>query len=97
MEQISTKPQTSPDARTKERGCFGVYGHFCASHPWEVIVLMVTLTILCLLPVSVWTEGDNSPSNHRQSGDEVTLWKGCVEFNISIMLEGKHFSDDYHQ
>ncbi len=31
---------------------FGAHGRFCASHPWEVIVTTVTLTV-CVLSMSV--------------------------------------------
>ena len=27
---------------------FGAHGRFCARHPWEVIVSVVTLTVSCL-------------------------------------------------
>ncbi len=33
-------------------GFFGAHGRFCASHPWEVIVTTVTLTV-CVLSMSV--------------------------------------------
>ena len=35
---------------------FGAHGRFCASHPWEVIVSTVTLTI-CVLSMSILSGG----------------------------------------
>ena len=35
---------------------FGAHGRFCASHPWEVIVTTVTLTV-CILSMSVLSGG----------------------------------------
>ena len=41
-------------ARTKHY--FSAHGRFCASHPWEVIVTIVTLTV-CVLSMSVLSGG----------------------------------------
>ena len=35
---------------------FGTFGRFCASHPWEVIVLTVVATI-CVLSMSLLSGG----------------------------------------
>lgn len=38
--------------KAKSGRYFGSHGRFCASHPWEVIVTTVTLTV-CVLSMSV--------------------------------------------
>ena len=42
--------------RTRMTNYFGLHGRFCASHPWEVIVSIVTLTV-CALSMSVLSGG----------------------------------------
>ena len=42
--------------RTRMTKYFGAHGRFCASHPWEVIVTIVTLTV-CALSMSVLSGG----------------------------------------
>ena len=42
--------------RDKLTKYFGAHGRFCASHPWEVIVSIVTLTV-CALSMSVLSGG----------------------------------------
>ena len=42
--------------RTRMTHYFGAHGRFCASHPWEVIVTIVTLTV-CALSMSVLSGG----------------------------------------
>lgn len=58
---------------------FGAHGRFCASHPWEVIVTIVTLTV-CALSMSVLSGGKvntvcgiQKPCQPKQSGYEVSL------------------------
>ena len=42
--------------RAKLGKYFASYGRFCASHPWEVIVSCVTLTV-CVLSMSIFSGG----------------------------------------
>lgn len=56
---------------------FRAHGRFCASHPWEVIVTTVTLTV-CVLSMSVLSEGKvgyvcgiNKPCSAKAKEDEV--------------------------
>lgn len=42
--------------RAKMTPFFHSHGRFCASHPWEVIVTIVTLTV-CVLSMSVISGG----------------------------------------
>ena len=42
--------------RTRMTNYFGIHGRFFASHPWEVIVSIVTLTV-CALSMSVLSGG----------------------------------------
>ena len=42
--------------KDKTKLLFGAHGRFCASHPWEVIVTTVTLTV-CVLSMSVLSGG----------------------------------------
>lgn len=42
--------------RARSQRFFGSHGRFCASHPWEVIVTIVTLTV-CALSMSVLSGG----------------------------------------
>ena len=57
---------------------FGAHGQFCASHPWEVIVSVVTLTV-CFLSIGVLRGGKvgtlcgiNKPCEEK---GEVRKWK----------------------
>ena len=36
--------------------CFRAHGQFCARHPWEVIVSVVTLTV-CVLSIGILSGG----------------------------------------
>lgn len=56
---------------------FGIHGRFCASHPWEVIVSTVTLTV-CVLSMSVLSGGKvgavcgiNKPCQKKSPEEEV--------------------------
>ena len=54
---MSTESSAStPSLRNKLSSYFGAHGRFCASHPWEVIVSIVTLTV-CALSMSVLRGG----------------------------------------
>lgn len=44
---------------------FRAHGEFCASHPWEVIVALLTLTI-CMLTMERGNDGTQKLPNHRQ-------------------------------
>ena len=65
---------------------FGAHGRFCASHPWEVIVTIVTLTV-CALSMSVLSGGKvgtvcgiQKPCQPKPTDQEVSsLFRGlCV-------------------
>lgn len=65
--------------RTKLSQYFGAHGRFCASHPWEVIVSIVTLTV-CALSMSVLSGGKVStlcgfakPCQPKPADEEVRL------------------------
>lgn len=49
---------------------FRAHGHFCAGHPWEVIVTVVTLTV-CVLSIGVLSGG--------KVGTICGINKPCVE------------------
>ncbi len=49
-------PKAATHLRSKLSYYFGAHGRFCASHPWEVIVTIVTLTV-CALSMSVLRGG----------------------------------------
>ena len=55
-EVSSDTPKTTTVLRSKLSSYFGAHGRFCASHPWEVIVSIVTLTV-CALSMSVLRGG----------------------------------------
>ena len=52
----STTTASREHLRARLSKYFGVHGRFCASHPWEVIVTTVTLTV-CALSMSVLSGG----------------------------------------
>lgn len=61
---------------------FRAHGRFCASHPWEVIVTTVTLTV-CVLSMSVLSEGKvgyvcgiNKPCSTKE--EEVSVEKNSL-------------------
>ncbi len=49
-------PSSTASFRNRLSKYFGAHGRFCASHPWEVIVSIVTLTV-CALSMSVLSGG----------------------------------------
>ena len=58
---------------------FGSFGRFCASHPWEVIVLTVVATI-CVLSMSLLSGGKvrivcglNKPCQEKTPEEEVSV------------------------
>ncbi|XP_050400448.1 3-hydroxy-3-methylglutaryl-coenzyme A reductase [Patella vulgata] len=50
-------PQFAPGSVTMLSGLFRAHGQFCASHPWEVIIGTVTIT-LCLMSMSLFTSSE---------------------------------------
>lgn len=58
---------------------FHTHGHFCASHPWEIIIGTVTITT-CLLSVSLFTAGS------RICGWNYVCEKEKVEEGSDLML-----------
>ena len=53
---MSTGVSSARSFRSKLSKYFGAHGRFCASHPWEVIVSIVTLTV-CALSMSILSGG----------------------------------------
>lgn len=58
---------------------FHTHGHFCASHPWEIIIGTITITT-CLLSVSLFTAGT------RICGWNYVCEKEKVEEGSDLML-----------
>lgn len=70
---------------------FGAQGRFCATHPWEVIVSIVTLTV-CALSMSVLSGGKVStvcgfsrPCEPKPEDEEVSWFSD----KISIIYYSK--------
>ncbi|XP_067665531.1 3-hydroxy-3-methylglutaryl-coenzyme A reductase-like isoform X2 [Haliotis asinina] len=61
---------------------FRVHGHFCASHPWEVIIGTVTTT-LCLMSMSVFT-GSNKICGWNYNCHNEEDWKSSDMIILSI-------------
>ncbi|XP_046373258.2 3-hydroxy-3-methylglutaryl-coenzyme A reductase-like isoform X3 [Haliotis rufescens] len=61
---------------------FKVHGHFCASHPWEVIIGTVTTT-LCLMSMSVFT-GSNKICGWNYNCHNEEDWKSSDMIILSI-------------
>lgn len=84
MKSSSSVSHVTRDAlKTKMGRYFGVHGRFCASHPWEVIVTTVTLTV-CILSVSVLSDGKvgtlcgfNKPCQKKPPQEEVCECMWC--------------------
>lgn len=84
MKSNSPVSHANRDAlKTKLGTYFGVHGRFCASHPWEVIVTTVTLTV-CVLSVSVLSDGKvgtlcgfNRPCQKKPPQEEVRFFFDC--------------------
>ena len=57
---------------------FGAHGRFCASHPWEVIATIVTLTV-CVLSMGVLNGsrmgicGIHRPCENEPEGEDVSF------------------------
>lgn len=67
------------ELKAKSGKYFGVHGRFCSSHPWEVIVTTVTLTV-CVLSMSILSGGKlgvvcgiNKPCQKKSPEEEVWL------------------------
>lgn len=50
------EPRCVRAVRSKLGVYYARYGHFCACHPWEIIVTFVTLTV-CILSMSIISGG----------------------------------------
>jgi len=59
--------------KVRTKHYFNAHGRFCASHPWEVIVTIVTLTV-CVLSISLVSGGKvsglNNPRKLKSDDDE---------------------------
>ena len=93
-------PSTKNSMKAELSRYFGIHGRFCASHPWEVIVTTVTLTV-CVLSMSVLSGGNvgkvcgiNKPCQKKSPEEEVTVYLiSCtyqsLQKNLYIILHRK--------
>lgn len=89
--EFSSVPSPS-NFRSKLSKYFGAHGRFCASHPWEVIVSIVTLTV-CALSMSVLSGGKVStvcgfakPCQPKPADEEVSLAKLADQVCMTVSL-----------
>eukprot|EP00731_Ephydatia_muelleri_P016596 Em0009g1020a len=78
---------------------FRAHGRFCASHPWEVIVTTVTLTV-CVLSMSVLSEGKvgyvcgiNKPCSAKAKEDEGTDVLLMIVNSLAVFYIYNQFSN----
>lgn len=78
--------------KSKVSSYFGAHGRFCASHPWEVIVSIVTLTV-CALSMSVLSGGKvgtvcgfSKPCEPKPADEEVSKGRQRI---ICLCFEAK--------
>ena len=84
-------PSTKDSMKAELSRYFGIHGRFCASHPWEVIVSTVTLTV-CVLSMSVLSGGNvgsvcgiNRPCQKKTPEEEVTVHLNSVLYIYTIL------------
>ena len=89
MDYASVSP---PSFKSKLSKYFWAHGRFCASHPWEVIVSIVTLTV-CALSMSVLSGGKVStvcgfekPCVPKPVDEEVCISHVTVHTYLSLLL-----------
>lgn len=95
---IITGSSTKNSMKAELSRYFGIHGRFCASHPWEVIVSTVTLTV-CVLSMSVLSGGNvgkvcgiNKPCQKKSPEEEVTSRFNLVLCTYLIYTESRHIS-----
>lgn len=78
--------------KAKSGKYFGIHGRFCASHPWEVIVTTVTLTV-CVLSMSILNGGKlgvvcgpNRPCQRKSPEEEVCCFYDAIKFIVGIIF-----------
>ena len=91
--------------RARSQRFFGSHGRFCASHPWEVIVTIVTLTV-CALSMSVLSGGKvgtfcgpSKPCQAKPKAEEVRTLKllgACMCVYCMLVLVELGHSDAVH-
>jgi len=89
----ASAPGAARDLRSKLSYYFGAHGRFCASHPWEVIVSIVTLTV-CALSMSVLRGGGvetvcgfTKPCQPKPTDEEVNNRLVFVMTHIEVIYE----------